>query len=614
MTEPTETAPAPAVVPVDDPTSSPPRDGRGLRAPQLAEGIELIGQFEDSGFKEAPYIARRPDGQVIQLAPLLYALAEQVDGARGNEEIARRLTERVGRGVSADNVHFLIEEKLRPLGVLAAADGSSPQRPKADPLLALKLRTAVIPDRVVRSITTVFRPLFLPPIVVAVVAGFLALDGWLFFVHGISQSLRGTLYQPALLLMMFGGLVLATAFHEIGHATACRYSGAKPGVMGVGIYIVWPAFYTDITDAYRLGKGGRLRTDLGGIYFNAIFALAVSATYFATGFEPLLLLVVIQTFAIIQQSLPLLRLDGYYIISDLTGVPDMLSRIRPTLASLIPGRRTDERVKELKPWVRGVVTSYVLTVVPILIFSLVMMLINAPRVFATAYDSVGVRYDATTHAFDHGQALSGLGGILQMGTLVLPLAGMVFTTGRIGKRAGAGAWRWTEGSPARRALMLVPTAALAAFSVFLWWPNGEYRPIQKGEVGTVFGGVKSLGHVASGRPALTRDRERQLHGAPNRRGHTATSTRSRRGGDATSPVRARSTSKRDVEGPVNGDTSTKPTEESPSAEQQGTTPSPTGTPDAPAGPSPADGATTPAPSPAPSPDPTTSAPAPTTSP
>ena len=45
--------------------------------------------------------------------------------------------------------------------------------------------------------------------------------------------------------------------------------------MGVGIYIVWPAFYTDITDAYRLGKGGRLRADLGGMYFNAIFALAV---------------------------------------------------------------------------------------------------------------------------------------------------------------------------------------------------------------------------------------------------------------------------------------------------------------------------------------------------
>ena len=40
--------------------------------------------------------------------------------------------------------------------------------------------------------------------------------------------------------------------------------------MGAGIYMVWPAFYTDVTDAYRLPRRARLRTDLGGIYFNAV--------------------------------------------------------------------------------------------------------------------------------------------------------------------------------------------------------------------------------------------------------------------------------------------------------------------------------------------------------
>ena len=48
----------------------------------------------------------------------------------------------------------------------------------------------------------------------------------------------------------------------------------RPGVMGAGLYLVWPAFYTDVTDSYRLGRGGRLRTDLGGLYFNAIVAVA----------------------------------------------------------------------------------------------------------------------------------------------------------------------------------------------------------------------------------------------------------------------------------------------------------------------------------------------------
>src|SRR5439155_2697333 len=182
---------------------------------------------------------------------------------------------------------------------------------------------------------------------VAVVAGLVAIDAWLFGVHGISQGLRHVLYEPALLFLLVGGVVVATAFHEIGHATALRYGGGEPGDMGVGLYIVWPAFYTDITDAYRLGKASRLRADTGGMYFNAVFALGATAAYVATGFEPLLLLVVLQNFAIVQQSLPFLRLDGYYIVSDLTGVPDMLSRIRPVLASLLPWRRADDRVAEL---------------------------------------------------------------------------------------------------------------------------------------------------------------------------------------------------------------------------------------------------------------------------
>ena len=95
--------------------------------------------------------------------------------------------------------------------------------------------------------------------------------------------------------------------------------------MGVGIYIVWPAFYTDVTDAYRLGRGGRLRADLGGVYFNCVFVLVIAAAYAVTGFEPLLVLVIVQHMQILQQFLPFLRLDGYYILSDLTGVPDMFT-------------------------------------------------------------------------------------------------------------------------------------------------------------------------------------------------------------------------------------------------------------------------------------------------
>jgi hypothetical protein len=46
------------------------------------------------------------------------------------------------------------------------------------------------------------------------------------------------------------------------------------------------AFYTDVTDAHRLRKGGRLRTDLRGVYFNVVVATVTDTTPTATTTTP----------------------------------------------------------------------------------------------------------------------------------------------------------------------------------------------------------------------------------------------------------------------------------------------------------------------------------------
>ena len=503
------TAPPP---PAPEPAGRP--RGRSQQPPRLAEGIELIGEYEGSGFNEAPYIARRGDGQTIQLTLLLHLVAEQCDGTREPVEIANRVSEAFGRKVSAGNVEFLVERKLRPLGVLAEADGSSPELEKPDQLLALKFRTALVPERFTNVLTKLFKPLFFPPVVLAVVAAFLALDVWVLGIHGIGEGVRAAVYQPWLLLVFFGAMVVATAFHECGHATACAYGGARPGVLGAGIYVVWPVFYCDVTDAYRLGKGGRLRTDLGGIYFNAIFALGTAALYAATSFEPLLLIILLQNFAILQQLMPLLRLDGYYIISDLTGVPDILNRFRPILASLIPGREPGSKVAELKPWVRVAVTTYIVVLIPVMLAALAMLVLSAPRIVATAYDSLGVLADKLSSALDAGKAVNVAANALQMTALVLPVAGMTATFGRLGRRGLGGAWRWSEGDPVRRGALGLLLAGGIGLAAFTWWPNGEYRPIQPGEKGTVASAVDAIGAIPTGRPSLTSERSKELDGAP----------------------------------------------------------------------------------------------------
>jgi putative peptide zinc metalloprotease protein len=406
--------------------------------------------------------------------------------------------------VEPDDVRFLVQQKLTPLGLMVMPDGKAPQVQKLDPLLALKFRAAVVPKGLVRAVTTVFRPLFFPLLMGAVLAALIAFDYWLFGVHGVAQGLRASLYQPALLLLVLGCVVLSAAFHEIGHATACRYGGAEPGVMGVGIYVVWPALYTDVTDAYRLGKGGRLRTDVGGLYFNAIAVLSIAAVYFFLGgFEALLLIAVILQLQMIPQLMPFLRMDGYYMVADFTGVPDLFTRLKSILLSLIPWRKTDDRVKELKPWVRLAVTLWVLMVVPLLLFNLAVVVISAPRIFATAWDSFFVHWGKVSTAFGAGRVSAGLLGSIQMGALVLPAAGITYSAVRLGKRAATGAWKWSADSQLRRGAAIFGLAAVVGLLAYVWWPNGDYRPIQPGERWTAGQLVSAVKDVASGRPALS---------------------------------------------------------------------------------------------------------------
>ena len=62
--------------------------------PRRADGVELIGEMAGSGYREAPSLARRADGQTIQLTGLLYLVLESVDGRRGYAEVAERVSER----------------------------------------------------------------------------------------------------------------------------------------------------------------------------------------------------------------------------------------------------------------------------------------------------------------------------------------------------------------------------------------------------------------------------------------------------------------------------------------------------------------------------------------
>jgi putative peptide zinc metalloprotease protein len=482
--------------------------------PRLAEGLQLKGEFEGSGFKEGRYLVERGDGQIIQLTRLMYLVVENIDGKRTLDEIGERVSEEYGRTVSGDNVKTLIENSLYRDGIVPGPDGKVVELKKVDPMLRLKLRFTLVPERAVNVMASMLKPLFWPPVILAVLAGLVALDYWYFFVHGVGQGMRDTLYNPLTMLLLYFLLILSVGWHELGHATGCKYSGATPGKIGFGIYIIWPAFFTDVTDVYSVGKKGKVRTDLGGVYFNAIFSLAVGAVYFVTGFEPILTLIMIQHLLILYNFMPMLRLDGYFVIADSTGVPDLFSRIKPVLKSMKPGEEAPKQVTELKRGVRRVVTTWVLLTVPVLIVVFTMMVIHAPRVLATTWDSLFVQKNTIASAVSGGDIAKGLVGGIQSLILILPVGGMGVTAMNVVKRSAKGISNLYQRRPAAGMAVGLACVAALVFASYTLWPNGDYRPIQNGEKWTAGEAVAKAKDIPSGRPGLTEELEEELGGAP----------------------------------------------------------------------------------------------------
>jgi putative peptide zinc metalloprotease protein len=459
--------PAPVLPAADAPGSG--------QVPRLADGVELLGEYQDSGYSQPPSLVRRADGQVIQMSALLYRVACRIDGSRDPAVIAGLVSEDLGRSLTADQVRYLVTAKLLPLGVVAA-EGAPAAAPKANPLLALRARGTLLSERAANAVGALLTPLFRWPVVAAMMVSLVAVDWWLFAVHGLGGGLRQVLRDPVDLLIVLGLSLVSTVFHECGHAAGCRYGGARPGKIGVGIYLVWPAFFTNVTDSYRLSRAGRLRTDLGGLYFNAVFMLALAGIYAATSSEVLLLVIAFTHLEMLEQLMPFVRFDGYFILSDLVGVPDLFARIAPVLHSAVSrGRHRDPRVTGMRRSARIAVTAWVLCVIPLLTFSIGYLVLYLPAVSRALWKSASLQAHLMTAAVHgHRYAIAAV-DVIGIALVTLSLAGSLYIVTGLARRLTVFGRRWSAGRPARRLLAgAAGLAALAGLAAF-WTLQGQFR-------------------------------------------------------------------------------------------------------------------------------------------
>jgi hypothetical protein len=332
--------------------------------PRLLPGVEL-GEL-DSGSTEQAYLLTLPDGRNFQVARPLYYLASLVDGERTTDDIAIALSSHIGRPVSAEEVTAIVEQKLAPLGILAPPEDAAswgfdgpimggpsfgggfggfpgfgtPKAGGAEASLGIQGRLPVLPARYLEPLANTVRYFYAPMVAIPVLLCIALAHIYAYReLAPLLAGLRPTPVPPPEMLPIFllgpVAVQLTIPWHELGHAAAARYFRARHGPLGVGLMGLTLVAYVEVTGIWRLPRKQRLVVDLGGVYFQSMFVILLAASAWATGNPTALWLVLFLDFGMLLNVNPLFKLDGYWAVSDATGIPNLHQRVGEQLREVV---------------------------------------------------------------------------------------------------------------------------------------------------------------------------------------------------------------------------------------------------------------------------------------
>ncbi len=203
--------------------------------------------------------------------------------------------------------------------------------------------------------------------------------------------------------------------------------------------------------------------------------LALAGIYAATSAEVLLLVIAVTHLEMLEQLLPFVRFDGYFILSDLAGVPDLFARIAPILRSAVTRGRPDPRITGLRRRTRILVTGWVVCVIPLLAAGLGYLLLYFPQVNRALWRSGSEQaHLAASAAAGHQYALAAVDAI-GVSLVALSLAGSLYVVIGLARRLTTAGLRWSAGRPRRRLLAAAAgLACLTALAAF-WAIHGQFR-------------------------------------------------------------------------------------------------------------------------------------------
>jgi putative peptide zinc metalloprotease protein len=189
----------------------------------------------------------------------------------------------------------------------------------------------------------------------------------------------------------------------------------------------------------------------------------------------LLLVIAVTHLEMLEQLPPFVRFDGYFILSDLVGVPDLFARVVPIVKSALPAGRRDPRIAGLRRSARIVVTAWVLCVIPLLLCTMGYLLLRLPEIDRALWHSTRMQAHLISAAVaGHHYAVAmvdSIGVVL----VALSFAGSLYVLIGLVRRVATLGRRWSADRPVRRLLATGTGLAVMAALAALWIIQGQFR-------------------------------------------------------------------------------------------------------------------------------------------
>src|SRR5438105_1235975 len=261
-----------------------------------------------------------------------YFIAQQLDGRTPLETIRQRTEAALDAELPIEDLHAFVQT-LKKNGLLETEDAvkkDERRKPKRFRGTVLYCRVQVCdPCELLKSLARRTNFLFSRSFVsLSAISILLAITitaaNWREFREDLPRLYHSSA-APAIMLILFAVIVA----HEFGHGVTCTHFGGEVHEMGFAMIFLMPAFYCNVSDAWLFPeRSKRLWVGFAGPYFElflwslAVFAWRVTEPETWINFVALSVMATSGAKTLLNFN-PLIKLDGYYLLSDYLELPNL---------------------------------------------------------------------------------------------------------------------------------------------------------------------------------------------------------------------------------------------------------------------------------------------------